>query len=82
MCACAPGTSKQELILGLAGLLASLHLNYILLLTEFRDQPALIQRRETNPGAPPTHLGIKLVQVANVFIESLSSSEHRDLCNY
>lgn len=70
MCACAPGTSKQELILGLAGLLASLHLNYILLLTELRDWPALIQRRETHPGAPPTHLGIKLIQVANVFIES------------
>lgn len=82
MCACGPGTSKQEPILGLAGVLASFPLNYILLLTELRDRLALIQRQETNPGAPPTHLGIKLVQVANIFIESLSSAEPMDLCNY
>lgn len=36
---CTRGTSKQELILGLAGLLESLYLNYILLIIELETGP-------------------------------------------
>lgn len=60
VCICTWGTSKQELILGLAGLFKSFYLNYILLLVE-PSRLALIQTQETNSD---TH--------TNSFIDKIS----------
>lgn len=75
------GTSKQKLILGLAGLFTSFYLNYILLLIELRGWLALTQRQETHSGAHPNS-SMGKISIGWKCVYRISSAEPRDLCNY
>lgn len=74
---CTWGTSKQELILGLAGLLEYLYLNYILLTIELPDWPRFRGKRQIYPNSSTGKISTGGESIYKIF-----SAEPKDLFKY